>query len=415
MLQRIIKRLKKKLQFRLALRHRRRMAHITYVGVTGTSGKTTTTALAAAILREAGHCEQTHAYNALNDVIRTIRKIGHGHRYCVAELAAAGPGTLDDSVRLFQPDIAVLTMVGREHYKAYQSDEAIATEKAKVVLGPPRDGIAVLNIDDPVVRAIGGQTSRRIVWFGRDPEATLHLVEAKSCWPEPLTLVVAHAGQQHLIRTTLQGEHLSVPVLAALGVALAADLPLTAAIPVVERFQPAEGRMQPVAAADGITWIRDDLKSPAWSFGVPFRFLHDATAVRKVAIVGTVSDTRGDSGRNYRDFARTARTAADLVVFVGPNAHRALRARTAPDDESIQAFPTAEAAAAWLRTALRTGDLVLLKASHKADHLVRLMLDREAPINCWRTSCDKMLFCGKCPDLRDDSRSSTGGFNSLKH
>lgn len=395
-----LKKLKKWWHFRLALRHRRKMAHIVHIGITGTSAKSTTTALAAAILREAGPCEQTQNSNALHDLIRVIHRTGRGHRYCVLELATMAPGTLDRHVRLVRPDVAVLTMVGSEHYSNFRNLDAVAAEKAKVVLAPPAAGIAVLNIDDPMVRAIGEQTSRRVIWFGSDPAATLRLVEARSIWPEPLTLVVAHGGQQHLVRTDLHGRHLVVPVMAALGVALACGVPLATAIAAIGQCQPTEGRMQPVTTADGVTWMRDDWKAPAWSFGLPFDWLREATATRKVAIVGTVSDTRGDSARNYRDFARVARSAATLVVFVGPNSHRALRARAAPDDDSIQAFPTAAAAATWLRPRLRAGDLVLLKASHKADHLVRLMLDREAPVNCWRERCDKALFCTHCPELR---------------
>ncbi len=383
------------------------MAHIVHVGITGTSGKTTTTGLVAAILREIGPCEQTHDLNALNDVIRAIRRTGRAHRYCAIELAATGPGTLASHLRLVQPRIAVLTMIGLEHLTAFRSIEAVAAEKASVVLALPADGIAVLNIDDPLVRAIGTQTSRRIIWFGRDPAATLRLVEVRSNWPEPLTLVVVHDGKQHLVRTTLHGRHLAVPVLAALGVALAAGVPLTTAMAVVGRAGPAEGRMQPVSGRDGITWIRDDWKAPAWSFDRPFEFLREATAPRKIAIIGTVSDTRGDNARNYRNFGRIARSVADLVVFVGPNSHRALRDHTTPADDRIQAFPTAEAAATWLRTALRAGDLVLLKGSHKADHLVRLMLDRDAPVSCWRERCARTIFCTTCPDLRTPGTQGT--------
>jgi UDP-N-acetylmuramyl pentapeptide synthase len=193
---------------------------------------------------------------------------------------------------------------------------------------------------------------------------------------------------------------MAVPVLAALGAALAAGVPLATALPVIAGFEPIRARMQVVQAADGVTWIRDDWKAPAWSFATPFGLLASARAPRRVAVIGTVSDTRGDNSRNYRRFGQSARAAADLVVFVGPMAHSALRARATPDDASIQAFPTARAAADWLRGELRAGDLVLLKGSHKADHLVRILLDREAPVSCWRERCPITNCCSICPDLR---------------
>ncbi len=397
---RLLSRVKRALRILRASRRRRQLAGVTFVGITGTSGKTTTTSLTAAILGAAGPCQQTQAYNSLGDVARALNRTGPGHRYCVAELAAAGTGTMDDRVRLFQPDIAVLTVIGREHISSYEGIEAIAAEKAKVVLGPPADGVAVLNIDDPLVRAIGERATRRILWFGSDPAADLRLIEARSRWPEPLALTVEYAGERYQIPTLLHGRHLAVPVLAALGVAIVAGLSPATALPVIAQFQPLEGRMQAVTAADGITWIRDDCKAPAWSFAAPFDFLRDAQAPRKVAIIGTIGDTRGDSGRNYRNFARTARAAADLVVLVGPNGHRGLRARSSPEDSSIQAFPTTREAGTFLREELRAGDLVLLKASHKADHLMRLILDRDAPVSCWTEDCREIAFCAQCPRLR---------------
>lgn len=387
-------------RFRVAERHRRRARHATFVGITGSSAKTTTTNLAAAVLRTQGPCEQTRGYNGIGYVANAIRATGRGHRGCVAELAADGIGSLDDKVRLLAPDIAVITVIGREHYRAFRGVEAVAAEKAKVALAPPADGIAVLNRDDPLVRAIGERTRRRLLWFGQDAGADLRLVAARSAWPEPLVLVVAHGGQQLEVRTQLHGRHMAVPVLAALGVGIAAGVPLVEAAAAVATVAPAPGRMQLHTTPDGVHFIRDDLKSPAWSFAIPFEYLRDAQAPRKVAVIGTVSDLSGDSSRNYRRLARTARTGADLVVFVGPMASHALHGRETPDDESILAFPTARAAAAWLRAGLRPGDLVLLKGSNKADHLSRLVRDREAPVTCWVERCGKLMLCGRCPEMR---------------
>jgi UDP-N-acetylmuramyl pentapeptide synthase len=218
---------------------------------------------------------------------------------------------------------------------------------------------------------------------------------------------VEYAGEQHTVATRLHGAHMAVPVLGALGAALAAGVPIATALAAIARFEPIRGRMQVVRTPDGITWLRDDWKAPAWSFATPFALLADARVPRRVAIVGTVSDTTGDNSRNYRRFGQTARASADLVVFVGPHAHRGVRARATPDDASIQAFPTVRAAADWLRGELRAGDLVLLKGSHKADHLVRILLDREAPVACWRERCPITNCCSVCPDLRATSPKSS--------
>jgi len=161
--------------------------------------------------------------------------------------------------------------------------------------------------------------------------------------------------------------------------------------------------MQVVTGDDGVVFIRDDWKAPRWSLNAPLEFLKEARADRKVTVVGTISDSSGDANRRYKKICRQIREFADLVVFVGPQAHRALRARQNENDIAIQGFSSIRDAATYLQTELRRGDLVLLKGSHKADHLVRLILNRSHPIQCWKDKCDVVDFCDKCPKLYKSS------------
>ncbi len=393
------RRLRLRLNYLRARSRRKRMGQTVFIGITGSAGKTTATDLAAGILSGMGPCQQTREYNALDSVIRLLLATGRADRYCVAELAATGPGTLDSSVRLFKPDVAVITLIGRDHYSAYKSIEAIAAEKEKVVLALPPGGTAVLNIDDPLVREIGERCSRRVVWFGEGEDADLRLLEARSRWPEPLILKIAVAGRIYEVRTQLHGVHMATPVLAALGVAMALNVPMEEAISAIATIQPPDGRMQIVTGADGVTFIRDDWKAPAWSLDAPLRFLKDAKADRKVAVVGTLSHHSGKDAEKYKKYCLKVRESADLVVFVGPHAHHALHARKTRNDDTIRGFSNIRHAATFLKTALRAGDLVFLKGSHKKDHLIRIILDRFRPIQCWRDYCDKVIFCDACPML----------------
>lgn len=388
-----------KLKYLLASLHRRRLNHVTFIGITGSAGKTTTTDMTATILANFGPCQQTVQYNMLTAIIGRVWHTHKVHRYCVAELAAYGPGTLDKTVRLFKPDIAVITLIGRDHYSAYKSMEALAAEKEKVVMGLSPHGTAVLNIDDPLVRSIGERCNRRIIWFGKSVGATLRLREARSNWPEPLIMLIEYQDKTYEVRTQLHGTHMAIPVLASLGIALAANQPLEKSIKAIEHAEPPEGRMQVFTGDDGVVFIRDDCKAPYWSLHAPLKFLQEARADRKVTVVGTISDSSGDANRRYKKICKQIREFADLVVFVGPHAHRALRARQNENDIAIQGFSSIRDAATYLQTELRRGDLVLLKGSHKADHLVRLIINRVRPIQCWKDKCDVGDFCDKCPKL----------------
>ena len=113
-------------------------------------------------------------------------------------------------------------------------------------------------------------------------------------------------------------------------------------------------------------------------------------------VIGTLSDYPGASTRHYRRVARQALEVADLVVFVGPWALAGLVAKRHPTDEAIKAFARIEDAAAFLHHELRAGDLVLLKGSNTADHLVRIMLARVRTVRCWVSGCEKYIFCEAC-------------------
>ena len=388
-----------KIKYLLALLNRRRINHVTFIGITGSAGKSTTTDLTAAILAKVGPCQQTFQYNMPPAIISAVWNTRKADRYCVAELAAYGPDTLDMSVQLFKPDIAVITMIGKDHYTAFKSMESIVAEKEKIVLALPPHGTAVLNIDDPLLREVGERCHRRIIWFGKGVGATLRLRDARSRWPEPLTLQFDYQDKIYEVRTQLYGTHMAIPVLASLGVALAANLSLEKAIPAIAQVPPIAGRMQVVRGEDGVVFIRDDCKAPHWSLHEPLTFLQEARADRKVAIVGMISDVSGDNTRKYKKFCRQIRESVDIVVFVGPHAHRALRARQNENDSTIQGFSSIRHAATYLQTELRKGDLVLLKGSFKADHLLRLIINRDRPIQCWKDQCDVDLFCDKCPNL----------------
>ena len=378
--------------------HRLQSNHATFVGITGTAGKTTAKDLTAAILSAIAPCECTD--RSENDpfyVAQTILSVRKHHRFCVVEVAASEKYRLDLPARLLKPHIAVMTLVAREHYSGFRSLQAIAAEKAKLIAALHPHGVAVLNIDDPLVRSIGERCNRRVIWVGKGEGATLRLREARSQWPEPLTLKVDYEGKSFDVQTQLHGTQLALSVLAALGVALAAGVPMERAISALLRARPAEGRMEIVTSDDGVVFVRDDWKAAHWSMQAPFEFLKTAQAQRKVAIIGSVSDSPLGPSQRYPRAARLALEAADLVVFVGPDALNALKAQPGAGSKSLLAFPMLRDAAEYLQKALRAGDLVLLKGTNPRDHLVRLILNRNKPVQCWQDGCGLASFCGTCP------------------
>jgi len=370
---------------------------VCFVGITGSAGKTTTKDVSANILRTAGECFSTpDSQNYSHSIARLLLRVRPRHQFCVLELSV---GELDKPLRLFTPNIAVLTLVARDHFKAFRSLEAIAKEKGKLISALPADGVAVLNIDDPLVRAIGESCNRQVIWVGEADGATIRLLEARSRWPEPLILEIEYGGEIYQVRTGFHGKHLALSVLSALGVGLAAGVPLRSAISAVAEVTPAQGRMQIVANENGVTFLRDDWKAPHWSLSAPLEFMAEAEARRKIIIIGTLSDYSLSASKLYPKVARQALEVGDIVIFVGPHAPRAAKAKRDTDVENLHTFSEIREASAFLNNLLEPGDLVLLKGSNKADHLVRLMYNTQNPVSCWASRCGIQNFCGGCPRL----------------
>lgn len=388
------------LRFWLAFVYSKRLKNVCFVGITGSAGKTIAKDLSANILRTAGECYSTpRSMNYSDGIARLLLRVSPRHRFCVLEVSGGNPGELDRPLRLFTPNIAALTLIGRDHFKAFKSLEGIAREKGKLVSALPADGVAVLNIDDPLVKSIGENCNRQVIWVGEAQGATLRLLSARSRWPEPLILEIEYEGEVYEVRTGFHGKHLALSVLSALGVGLAAGVPLPSAISAVAEVRPAEGRMEIVSTEAGVTFVRDDWKAPHWSFSAPLEFMAEAKAQRKILVIGTLSDYSLSASRLYPKIARQALEVGDIVIFVGPHAPRAAKAKRDTGNPNLHTFSEIREAAVFLSALLEPGDLVLLKGSNKADHLVRLMYDTQKPVSCWVSQCGIQNFCGDCSKL----------------
>jgi len=398
-------RLYHELLLRYAAIWRSRLDGVTFVGITGSAGKTSAKAMIAAILQSSGSVRQSlGTANRIYHIAEIITATKRSDGYCVLELSAERPGYFDRLLRLVRPAIGVVTTVGEDQYKAFGSREAIAAEKGKLIGALPPHGTAVLNADDPLVSAMAAGFAGRVISFGAQDGADLQARDVRCAWPERLSFTVRHAGEDVQVRTQLCGTHWVTSVLAALAAGVAAGVPLADAAKAVAEVPPSRARMEPVTTPDGITFIRDDWKASYWGMPTVFDFLRDATARRKIAVIGTLSDYHGTVRSKYESAGRQALAVADIVLFVGAMATHGLRARKhAAAGQSLMAFPDVRQASAALQEILQPGDLVLLKGTGPGDHLGRLYHARRRPVTCWRMDCGKDILCDVCPQLGPDT------------
>lgn len=377
-----------------------------FIGITGSCGKTTTTELVSSILALEGSVHTCIHVNTSLYIARSMLSLSRRHRFCVSEVSADTVGQIARTVRLLKPHIGVVTRIGQDHYSQYRTLEATADEKGKLVESLSANGTAVLNADDPHVLAMRSRTTARVITYGLSPEAMVRGENVSSNWPDTLSLEVTVEQQRFSIRTKLLGEHWASTVLAAMATAIAAGVSPARAIEAIEAFEPIPYRMCPHPLPGGITFISDNWKASLWLVPASLDFMKKANAARKIAVIGSISDTPKSFYGRYRTIVTQALEAVDTLLVVGEHAHTAKRV-SGIDPNRVMAFATLDRLNDFLEDYLKAGDLVLLKGTENSDHLQRLIHTRNKPISCWKYDCRKKKFCSDCRHLYACSETSS--------
>lgn len=161
------------------------------------------------------------------------------------------------------------------------------------------------------------RTRARMLSFGSRHDADFRFEAVRSPWPERLSFELSFGGRRRRVESRLIGEHLVGSAVAAIAIAHTLGLGVDDAIDRIADLPPTERRMSAVITASGIAVVRDDFKAVSDSLGEFLRFLEQARAERKVAVVGRISDHPGRSRSVYTEFAHQAAKIIDLLVFVG--------------------------------------------------------------------------------------------------
>lgn len=196
---------------------------ITVIGITGSSGKTSTKDLLASVLSAAGPTvAPVGSLNSEVGVPLTVCRIADDTRFLIVEMGARGMGHIEYLADIAEPTIGIVLNVGTAHVGEFGSREAIGRAKAELVAALPDGGLAVLNADDPVVRAMVGQTAARALLVGASHEAGLRATDIDLDGAGRPSFTVSGDGVEAETRVTLplHGEHHVGNALAVIAVAL---------------------------------------------------------------------------------------------------------------------------------------------------------------------------------------------------
>jgi UDP-N-acetylmuramoyl-tripeptide--D-alanyl-D-alanine ligase len=350
-----------------------RLPGLTIAGITGSSGKTTTKDLLAQVTERLGPTvAPAGSFNNELGHPLTVLRADERTRYLVLELGARGRGHIARLCAIAPPRLGAVLNVGRAHVGGYFADQAeVAQAKGELVEALPAGGVAVLNADDPQVRAMASRTAARVITFGRAGQADVRAagVTVDSSGRASFTLVTP-AGSAP-VRLNLRGEHNVSNALAAAALAGALGMtPADAAGALSAAVARSKWRMDVMRRPDEVQVINDAYNANPESMRAALTALASmANGGRAFAVLGQMAELGGNSQAWHEEVgAFAARTGVSGLVVVGEQAAPMLAgARSEPGWRGeLLHVPDGPSAVAALAGRIRPGDTVLVKASRAA-------------------------------------------------
>ncbi len=350
-------------------------AGMAVVGVTGSSGKTSTKDLLAQVLAE--HGPTIAPVGSFNNELGhplTAAGVDRGTRFLVSEMGARGPGHVAHLCGVTPPTVGIVLNVGTAHLGEFGSVDAIAQSKAELVEALDTDGWAVLNADDPRVEAMASVTPARIArWSTREDPGNAEL----RIWASDLTAdelqrysFTLHAAgvSEGSARVSMRqlGKHHVANALAASAAGLALGLDLTDVAEALSRATArSRWRMELTERADGLAVLNDAYNANPDSMAAALGALSGMRrpAGRLVAVLGDMLELGPDAPAEHRRVGTlAAESGVDLMYTTGELGGEILAGFTDLGGKGSW-FPNKSELAARLVGDVQPADVVVLKAS----------------------------------------------------
>jgi UDP-N-acetylmuramoyl-tripeptide--D-alanyl-D-alanine ligase len=338
------------------------------IGITGSIAKTSTKEAIAAVVSTRRRTLKNEG-NLNNEIglPLTILRLGPEHEAAVLEMGMYVGGEIADLARLAQPSIGVVTAVQAVHLSRIGSLDAIEAAKGELVEALPRDGIAILNADDERVARMAERTPARSLTYGFDANADVRADDVRSA---------GFDGMRFVLRATVRGRAVRQPVaipglgrlsvhnaLAGAAVGLATDIDPEAVAAGLAQGWSAPHRAS-VRTAGNIRIVDDSYNASPGSVAAALDLLAGLPG-RRVAVLGEMLELGSESARGHASVGKAAAATVDLLVVVGNGAHAIVQGARKAGLDAARIVSVEDRAAALdaLRSRLRPGDVVLVKAS----------------------------------------------------
>lgn len=343
---------------------------IPVVGVTGSTGKTTTKEMAAAIMgREKNLLKNEGNFNNLVGLPLTLFRMNAAHEAAVLEMGTNRRGEIARLTEIAAPTVGLVTNVGPAHLEGLGSLETIREEKGDLYRVMDGRGTAVINLDDPLLAPWAERWKGRKITFGIDADAdvTASRIAHEAERGTVFTLLAEGASREILL--PVSGFHNVSNALAAAAAALGAGFGFDAVCQGLMAFRPVGGRMEVWRLKNGACLIDDTYNANPASVAAALKTLQGLKGeCKSTVILGDMLELGGEAERYHEEIGRAvAETGVGKAYLRGDFARATAKGalKRGMKGEQVLVDLSTEETVAHLKACLRAGDWVLVKGSRK--------------------------------------------------
>ncbi|MBD2165502.1 UDP-N-acetylmuramoyl-tripeptide--D-alanyl-D-alanine ligase [Calothrix membranacea FACHB-236] len=328
---------------------------IPVIGVTGSVGKTTTKELIAAVLATKGRVHKTYGnFNNEIGVPKTLLELSPEHDYAVIEMAMRGKGQIAELTHIANPTIGVITNVGTAHIELLGSEAAIAQAKCELLAEMPKDSVAILNQDHPLLISTATKLWQgKVITYGLSGgDISGEIIDHETLAIDDIQLPLP-----------LPGRHNVTNFLAALAVAKVVGIDWASLQAGVNVDMPT-GRSQRFALPNDVVILDETYNAAPEAMLAALQLLADTPGKRKIAVLGAMKELGERSPQLHQRVGETVQKLKldGLLVLVDGQDAEAI-AKSAEGIPS-ECFTTHAELVARLKTFVQEGDRLLFKAAH---------------------------------------------------
>lgn len=333
------------------------------VGVTGSTGKTTTKEAIAHVLSARFRVLKSEGnFNNHFGLPLMLLKLEPEHDIAVVEMGMNHAGEIAALAKIAHPEIGVVTNVAPVHLEFFDSVAGIARAKYELIESLPSHGVAIINADDEYVSQFGRDFKGKVVMYGLRASADVRAENIQLLGAEGSKFEVVAGGCREIATLRLVGAHNIYNALAAVAVGLERGMTPSEAAEALASLQPADKRGQ-VVQIGNITAINDCYNCNPKALQAMVDALATMPAKRRIIVAGEMLELGPTAEEIHRECGSyIAGKKIDFLLGVRGLAKQMTESASSAGMQSMF-VETPEEAGRWLAREAHDGDVVLLKAS----------------------------------------------------